>query len=174
MKTTGVYFVVLGALLFRPLKAQEVTAPLPVGTRAWIYGSQVPDRGLKGTLLGQRQDSVLFQPDGKGARLVLPLRTIRRVLLSERRTSRLSTGLIVGGLLGGALGAVISLGGGDTSQDLPLGFALGAGAGLAVGAAVGSVLRTEHWRRRAEPLRVESIESQDQPPSGTARVGTPQ
>ena len=158
MRPTRASFVLLGALLFQPLEAQEVPAPLPVGTRAWIYGSQVPDRGLKGTLLGQKQDSVLFQPDGQRARLVLPLRTIRRVLVSKQRISRVGTGLVVGGLLGGAVGAIISLGGGDTSQDLPLGFAIGGVVGLAVGAAVGSVLRTEHWRRQAAPLRVEAIE----------------
>ena len=135
------------------MHGQVVPTPLPVGTRARIQAPTLPEGGLTGRLLGQREDTVFFRPEHRPYTFPLITREIRRVDLVVAHRRNTKVGFAVGTLLGMGLGTAVALGTSDMEQ-LPRGAAIGGGIGLVVGTLVGGLTRTEVWGRYEAPLQV--------------------
>jgi len=146
-------------LLAAPLAAEQDGSPIEPGTRVRLTScySALATACMKsaGTLSSWRTDSVLMQPEGKGAAAVgVPRAWVTHIEVSRGRKTSIGKGTVIGfipGLLilaGTTLSADPgSAGGPGCYRDCLMTASLGVSVlGAALGAFIGTAVTTEHWQ----------------------------
>lgn len=150
------------------------------GAQSWPgSGSRIrisADSGgtMTGRFLGLAGNSLLLLSAGELHPRFFPLSRVRRVEVSNGRTSAAMKGMVIGGLSGVALGALVvaahSGGAGDFTAGQ--GFLLAAGwfglIGMGSGVVVGAFFTIEDWRRM--PLTLQQQAGVAGRPHGGLRV----